>query len=161
MNGIRRLREHFGDSLYLGVGTVVEARQIDLAQQAGAGFIITPGWDRELVRLVIGRGLEVFPGVFTPGDIMQAVQEGVKIMKVFPAGSLGPEYIRNLRGPFPQVSFMAVGGVNLSNIQQFYKAGCHSFAIGNDLVPRQATAAQLETIGARAAAYSQSLNETS
>ncbi|MNW46611.1 2-dehydro-3-deoxy-6-phosphogalactonate aldolase [compost metagenome] len=161
LNCIRNLRAHFGDSLYLGVGTVIEPRQVELALEAGARFIITPGWDRELVRLVIGRGIEVFPGVFTPGDVMQAVQEGVEIMKVFPAGSLGPDYIRSLRGPFPGASFMAVGGVNLQNINEFYKAGCRFFAIGNDLVPRQATAEQLEAIGARAAAYSQSLKETS
>lgn len=158
---IRALSEHFGDSLYLGVGTVIEPRQVDLALEAGAQFIITPGWDRELVRSIMNQKIEVFPGVFTPGEIMQAKSDGVEVMKLFPAGTLGTDYIRNIQGPFPNVHIMAVGGVTLDNISDFYKAGCSTFAIGNDLVPRQATVAQLEQIRAKALAYSQALNETS
>lgn len=158
---LRVLSRHFGDRLYLGVGTVIESRQVDLAVEAGAQYIITPGWDRELVRSIMSRGIEVFPGVFSPGEVMQAVQEGVKVMKLFPAGSLGADYVRNLRGPFPNLHIMAVGGINLSNIRAFYEAGCSSFAIGNDLVPRRATIEQLEDISRKAASYSQSLNEKS
>ncbi|UFJ41776.1 bifunctional 4-hydroxy-2-oxoglutarate aldolase/2-dehydro-3-deoxy-phosphogluconate aldolase [Brevibacillus humidisoli] len=150
---IRTLAAAFGDSLQLGVGTVTTAAQADKAIEAGARYIITPGWDRELTRYVLAKGVDIFPGVFTPGEVMQALADGVDVVKLFPAGSLGTDFVKQLFGPFPRLQLMAVGGINRSNLQDFYAAGCRSFGIGSDLVPRGATGEQLEQIQKNAAEY--------
>lgn len=150
---IRTLAEEFGESLQLGVGTVITPAQADRAIEAGAKFVITPGWDRELTRYVMGKDVPVLPGVFSPGEVMQAVADGVKVLKLFPAGSLGTDYVKALFGPFPQLHLMGVGGIGRKNMKEFYDAGCSSFGIGSDLVPRGAAQEHLEAIRQNAAEY--------
>jgi 2-dehydro-3-deoxyphosphogluconate aldolase/(4S)-4-hydroxy-2-oxoglutarate aldolase len=159
LDNIKILTETFGDRLQLGVGTVIHKEQADRAIAAGAQYVITPGWERELVRYVKSLGVQIFPGVYSPADIMQAVQENLQIVKLFPASSAGIDFVKNVQGPFPNLHIMAVGGINLANIRSFYDAGCSSFAIGNDLVPRGATQQQISTIRERAKQYMNILHE--
>lgn len=156
---IRRLNEHFGDYINLGVGTVTNMVQAQRAVDAGAKYIITPGWDRELVRNLKGLKVEILPGVFTPGEVMQALNEGVKVFKLFPASNLGISYIKNLKGPFPNIHVMAVGGISLDNIQDYFEAGFSSFGIGSDLVPRGATKKDFETIKNKALDYTNAMKK--
>lgn len=158
---IEKIAKAFGDQIELGVGTICKESQVDIALEAGATYIITPGWDRELVKYVLDKGVQIYPGVFTPGEIMQASALGVETVKLFPAASLGTEYIKSLRGPFPNMKIMAVGGVTQDNIQAFQKAGCSSFAIGSDLIPKGASLKDKETIMAKAKQYIQLLSEES
>lgn len=150
---LRRLTQEYVGDLHLGAGTVTSPVQVDQALDAGAQYIITPGWDRELVRYAQKREICIFPGVYSPGEIMQARNEGIDIVKLFPAGCLGTDYIRNLFGPFPTLRLMAVGGINQHNIRDYFKAGCTSFAIGSDLVPRGASRQQLDSIRKKARQY--------
>lgn len=150
---IKRLNERFGQDIHLGVGTVTSIEQAKKAIEAGAKYIITPGWDRELVKEILKMNIEVFPGVFTPGEVMQALGLGIEVLKLFPADNLGTSYIKNLKGPFPNVHIMAVGGVSLDNILEYERAGCSSFGIGSDLVPRGATKENKEEIKNRAQQY--------
>ncbi|MDM5338484.1 bifunctional 4-hydroxy-2-oxoglutarate aldolase/2-dehydro-3-deoxy-phosphogluconate aldolase [Fictibacillus enclensis] len=143
---IRQLSQRFGEKIHLGVGTVLTPSQVDDAHAVGSRYIITPGWDRELVRYVKSKSLPVFPGVLTPGDVMQAAAEGITTVKLFPAAALGPDYVKSLRGPFPNLSFMAVGGITKDNLHHYKEAGCSSFAIGSELVPRGATEKDLPHI---------------
>ena len=150
---IRALASECGEALHLGVGTVINVRQVDLALEAGARYIITPGWDRELVRYIRQQSIDVIPGVCTPSEVMQATNEGVRLLKLFPAGWLGAKYIKALLGPFPNVKLMAVGGVNLDSAPELLQAGCSALGVGSDLVPRGATAKDLDRIRRQARAY--------
>ncbi|MBS8265649.1 bifunctional 4-hydroxy-2-oxoglutarate aldolase/2-dehydro-3-deoxy-phosphogluconate aldolase [Mesobacillus boroniphilus] len=155
---IRILNETFGDRIHLGVGTVTSITQAKKAIDAGARYIITPGWDKELAKEVKELNVEILPGVFTPGEIMQALNLGINVVKLFPASNLGTDYIKNLKGPFPNINIMAVGGVSLENIRDYYKAGCTSFGIGSDLVPRGATKNDRENIKRNAQKYADILS---
>ncbi|WP_342507456.1 bifunctional 4-hydroxy-2-oxoglutarate aldolase/2-dehydro-3-deoxy-phosphogluconate aldolase [Sporosarcina sp. FSL K6-2383] len=153
LGSIRKISSAFQASVYLGAGTVVHTHQVDRVLDAGGKYIITPGWDRDLTRYVQSKRVSVIPGVFTPGEIMQAVQEEVEVVKLFPANVLGVSYVKSLQGPFPNVHIMGVGGVDLNNLKDYYEAGCSSFAIGNDLVPRGATTKDLKNIEEKAKRY--------
>lgn len=155
---IKILNETFGDRIHLGVGTVTSITQAKKAIDAGARYIITPGWDKDLVKEIQTLKIEILPGVFSPGEIMQAQNLGIKVVKLFPASNFGTDYIKNLRGPFPNLNIMAVGGVSLGNIRDYYKAGCTSFGIGSDLVPRGATKKDSEKIKNNAQKYVEMLN---
>lgn len=153
LESIRVLKEEFGERIRLGAGTVVHPLQVDKALTSGAQYFITPGWDRELIRYIRRKGVPVFPGVYTPGEVMQAVQEGIETVKLFPVCSMGTDYIRHLRGPFPNLRFMAVGGVNRVNLPDFLSVGCSSAAIGSELVPRGATTDCLDRIRSNVRAF--------
>jgi len=156
---IRRLNKRFGNEIHLGVGTITTTEQAKKAIEAGAKYIITPGWDKELMKDVKELNVGVLPGVFTPGEIMQALSLGIKVVKLFPANNLGTSYIKNLvKGPFPNLEIMGVGGISLDNIQEYSQAGCMSFGIGSDLVPRGATKADKETIKRNAKKYVSIMN---
>ncbi|MEJ8767792.1 bifunctional 4-hydroxy-2-oxoglutarate aldolase/2-dehydro-3-deoxy-phosphogluconate aldolase [Oceanobacillus sp. HCA-5259] len=156
---IRKVSDAFADEVQLGVGTVISERQVDAALEAGATYIITPGWDREIAKYVRSKDILLFPGVFSPGEIMQAASLGIETVKVFPAIDLGFGFIKNVRGPFPNMNFMAVGGVTKENIHEFKNAGYSSFAIGSDLVPRGASRKDVEKIKENAKAFVQSLEK--
>lgn len=148
---IETLKKAYGTKIILGVGTVCNSYQLSRAIDAGAEYVITPAWDKELSQECIRRNIAIFPGVFSPSEIMQALQLGLKQLKLFPAGSLGPSYIKNLLGPFPTAQFIGVGDINLSNIRTFVEAGCHAFGLGSSLVPRcsEESATELIRINAR------------
>lgn len=98
--------------MLVGAGTVVSMDQLDRAIEAGAAFVVSPGFQPDVVRACSERGLPVFPGVFTPSEILQALDAGLSALKLFPASSAGgPAYLRVLAGPFPTVRFMPTGGI--------------------------------------------------
>ena len=150
---IRHLRAAMGDYLQLGAGTVTSEKAMMQAKQAGAAYIITPAFDEDLIKAALKAGLPIFPGVFSPAEVMRALRLGLKQLKLFPAGDLGPSYVASLRGPFPEAEFIGVGGISLDNLAVFWRAGCRRFAVGSDMVPRGAVAADCEVISARAHAY--------
>jgi 2-dehydro-3-deoxyphosphogluconate aldolase / (4S)-4-hydroxy-2-oxoglutarate aldolase len=150
---IHQIAVHFSDKIGLGAGTVLRQEQADKAIAAGAKYIITPGWDTNLVRYIKSKNVGIYPGVYSPSEVMQSINEDIEIIKLFPAGDLGINYIKSLLGPFPNIKIMAVGGVTKSNIRDFYNAGCYSFAIGSDLVPRGAGENDLKRIRSSAQEY--------
>lgn len=155
---LEEISKHYGDIVKLGVGTVINITQVEKAIQSGAKYIITPGWDRELVREIKKRGLYQIPGVFTPSEVMQSILEGIEYVKLFPANALGTGYIKDLFGPFPNIKIIAVGGINKNNILDFYNIGIHAFAIGSDIVPRQSTKEDLDKIRKNAKEYISIMN---
>lgn len=138
MNSIRLLKETFGETILLGAGTVLTADQVDEATRAGAGYIISPNFSEAVVRRTKEIGSVSIPGAFTPSEAEEAYRAGADIVKMFPAGLLGPEYIKAVRGPLSYIPLMAVGGVNTQNIPQFLKAGACSVGVGGSLVPSDA-----------------------
>jgi 2-dehydro-3-deoxyphosphogluconate aldolase/(4S)-4-hydroxy-2-oxoglutarate aldolase len=101
-----------GGAVLVGAGTVLSPAQVDRAVDAGAGFVVTPGFHRPVVERCLELGVPVLPGVATSGEVMAALALGIEVLKLFPARELGgPELVEALAGPFPQVRFVPSGGV--------------------------------------------------
>ena len=116
--------------MLVGAGTVVNLEQCKLAVECGAKFIVSPGYDEEVVAWCCDNGVAVCPGCVTPTEIMMALKHGLKVLKFFPAnvyGGLGA--IKALAGPFGGVKFIPTGGVNLQNVGEFI-ADPHIHAVG-------------------------------
>jgi 2-dehydro-3-deoxyphosphogluconate aldolase/(4S)-4-hydroxy-2-oxoglutarate aldolase len=155
---IRRVSETMGDRLLVGAGTVLTPAEAELAIDAGAKFILSPSLDIETIQVTKELGAVSVPGAFTATEILMAWRNGADIVKVFPA-SVGAPYLRDLRGPLPQIRLMPTGGVNLQNIREFRAAGAVAYGIGSALVPagQETTTEALEALKQRAVDYIKAL----
>lgn len=151
---IRLVTACMGDRLLVGAGTVLTPTEAEMAIDAGARFVLSPSLDTETIQVTKDLGAVSIPGAFTATEILNAWRSGADIVKVFPA-SLGASYLRDLRGPLPQIRLMPTGGVNLHNIRDFRAAGAVAYGIGSALVPpgQETSAGALEELRQRAAAY--------
>ncbi|HEV2353620.1 MAG TPA: bifunctional 4-hydroxy-2-oxoglutarate aldolase/2-dehydro-3-deoxy-phosphogluconate aldolase [Puia sp.] len=147
---IRRLAAN-ARGLTVGAGTVLTAAEAEAAIDAGARFILSPSLDADTITVTRKLGVVSIPGAFTPTEILAAHRAGADMVKVFPA-SVGAHYIRDLRGPLPQVPLMPTGGINLQNIREFRAAGAAAFGVGSALVPalQPTGSAALEALKQRA-----------
>ncbi len=127
------LRERFTD-MNIGAGTVCTPEELGAALDAGAGFVVTPVLAEAVVGTCVREGVPVFPGAFTPTEIYRAWELGAAAVKVFPAGGLGADYVKDLRGPLPQVKLVPTGGVSLANIADFFAAGALGVGMGSSLL---------------------------
>ncbi len=106
--------------MFVGAGTVLTIEQVDRAVAAGAKFIVSPGFDPEIVDYCLEKEIPIFPGVVTPSELAQAVKRGLKVVKFFPAAQFGGlSTIKALAAPYTTVSFMPTGGVSASNLKEF------------------------------------------
>lgn len=117
----------------VGSGTVVTAEQVRISLDAGVGFTVAPGTDEHVIALSRELQLAHLPGVATPTDIQRAVRAGCSMVKAFPATVLGTEWFKAMRGPFPDVSFVATGGIDASNAAEYLAAGALTVAVGSAL----------------------------
>ncbi len=125
--------------LIAGAGTVPDLETARRCLDAGARFLTTTGLDLEIVAFAAKKNIAVFPGVLTPTEVMLAWKAGSDFVKIFPCSALGgPAYLRALRPPFPQVRFIAAGGVNQSTVAEFIAAGAAAVGIGRDLIHQDA-----------------------
>jgi 2-dehydro-3-deoxyphosphogluconate aldolase/(4S)-4-hydroxy-2-oxoglutarate aldolase len=132
---IREVVRQNGDKVLTGAGTVTNAAQAEICLDAGAEFLVSPGLSAGVLRAAAASGKPAIPGVLTPSEIMRALEEGVKLLKIFPCGSVGgPKYVKLLRGPFPECSFIPTGGVNLANAAEYIAAGAFALGVGAELV---------------------------
>ena len=116
---IRRICESFPDML-VGAGTVLTTEQVERAHTAGAKFIVSPGFDPEIIDCCISIGLPVLPGCITPSEIAQAVKRGLKVVKFFPAEqSGGVAMIKAMAAPYSMVKFMPTGGISTKNLADY------------------------------------------
>jgi 2-dehydro-3-deoxyphosphogluconate aldolase/(4S)-4-hydroxy-2-oxoglutarate aldolase len=150
---LKAISETFGDKVRLGVGTIVNLCQLNAALNAGAHFVITPAFDEVIVNACIENHVEIIPGVFSPSDVMKALNLNITTLKLFPANALPTNYIKSLSGPFPKAQYIAVGGVTLDTVTDYFDAGFIGAAPGNDLVKRGATKDDLKSIETKAKAY--------
>ncbi len=118
----------------IGAGTVLSIESAQRALDAGARFLVMPHLDPELVRWAVARGVATLPGCATPTEILVAWRAGAAAMKVFPASSLGPSFIRECRGPFPGLPLLPTGGVTLDNAPAFIAAGAIGVGMGSWLI---------------------------
>jgi len=127
----------------VGAGTVLDVETARACLDAGAKFITSPGLDLATVEFVVKQGVMVLPGVLTASEVMAAARAGADFVKIFPCAQVGgPAYIRALRGPFPNVSFVAAGGVNQQNAGDYIQAGVAALGVGVHLIPPRAIEAR-------------------
>jgi 2-dehydro-3-deoxyphosphogluconate aldolase/(4S)-4-hydroxy-2-oxoglutarate aldolase len=130
---IRVAAASLGAGVHLGAGTVLTAEDAAAARDAGATFIVTPGLGAG-VGAAVRLGLPVLAGALTPSEVIAAVAQGVDAVKLFPASSGGVPYLRALRGPFPAVPFVPVGGVDLDSVEAYLDAGALAVGVGSPLL---------------------------
>lgn len=120
---IRLMTESFPDML-IGAGTVLSIDQVDCAVAAGARFIVSPGFDAEVVDYCLAKQIPVMPGCATPTEVMCAVKKGLTMLKFFPAQQMGGvSAVKALAAPFPGLSFVPTGGVNAQNLGEYLSCG--------------------------------------
>jgi 2-dehydro-3-deoxyphosphogluconate aldolase/(4S)-4-hydroxy-2-oxoglutarate aldolase len=135
---IAAVRQALGDKVLLGAGTVLDPETARAAFLAGAEFLVAPTVNLDVIRLGNRYDKLVMPGAFTPTEILTAWEAGAQVIKVFPADIGGPAYLKTLHGPLPQVRLLPTGGVNLSTIADFLKAGACAVGLGGALVEPKA-----------------------
>jgi 2-dehydro-3-deoxyphosphogluconate aldolase/(4S)-4-hydroxy-2-oxoglutarate aldolase len=120
-----------GLPLAIGAGTVLSVPAARRALTAGASFLVAPHLDVEVVTWAVGRGVPMLPGAATPTEVLAAWRAGAAAVKVFPASSLGPSFLRELRGPFPHIPLQPTGGITVENAGEFVRAGAIAVGIGS------------------------------
>lgn len=115
----------------VGAGTITSPEQLEAVRDAGAAFTVAPGFDPDVARASAALGMPHIPGVATGSEVQAAMRAGFTWLKAFPAERLGPEWIRHMHGPFPQVRFVATGGVTSKSASAFLAAGCRVVALGS------------------------------
>jgi len=133
-HAIKMISDNLGDSVCVGAGTVMTIEQVELAVEAGAQYIISPNYDKAIMDKTIEMGVASMPGVMTPTEIVNAYKEGAVAAKLFPAGNLGLEYIKAIKAPISHIPIVAVGGVDVDNVNEFMKTGCIGVGVGSTLV---------------------------
>lgn len=118
----------------VGAGTVLDTETAKSAIDAGAKFVLAPTLNVDVIKLCLRYNVVPVPGVMTATEALTAWESGARIIKIFPAGVLGANYIKQLRGPLSQLSIMAVGAINKDNIQEMFDAGADSVGIGSEIV---------------------------
>ncbi|HJV44885.1 MAG TPA: bifunctional 4-hydroxy-2-oxoglutarate aldolase/2-dehydro-3-deoxy-phosphogluconate aldolase [Bacillota bacterium] len=157
---IQRVSTQFGDRAIIGAGTVLDSESAKLAIQSGAEFVFSPSLHPDVIRTALRYGKIAVPGVMTPTEMIQALELGADLVKLFPASGLGVKFIKDIRGPFPHVPIIPTGGVNLENVASFIEAGVAAVGIGGNLVNLQAiNKGDFASITATAKQYVQSIKE--
>lgn len=134
---ISGLAEKVGPDVVLGAGTVLTAKMALDAIDAGAQFIVSPSTNVETIEAAKSKGVPVFPGALTPTEVLTAWQVGADMVKIFPANIVGPGYLKDLHGPFPDIPFMPTGGVDLSTCRSWLEAGATCLGVGGALIDRK------------------------
>ena len=117
----------------VGAGTVRNASDAESAIAAGAGFLVSPDFNEKVLDKARSSRVPYIPGALTPSEVGAILDAGVKTIKIFPAARLGPGYLRDLLGPFPQLRPIPTGGIDYSNASDFMKAGAFALGIGSAL----------------------------
>jgi 2-dehydro-3-deoxyphosphogluconate aldolase/(4S)-4-hydroxy-2-oxoglutarate aldolase len=126
----------------LGAGTLVDAGTTRRAVDAGAQFIVSPVFRPDVIAAAHERDVPVMPGCFTATEILGAWDAGADMVKVFPATSVGPSYLKDIHGPLPQVKLMPTGGVSIDNVGDWLRAGAAAVGVGSALLDSKAIAAR-------------------
>jgi 2-dehydro-3-deoxyphosphogluconate aldolase/(4S)-4-hydroxy-2-oxoglutarate aldolase len=149
---IARVRAAAGPDVRLGAGTVLSADDVEAAVAAGADFVVTPAVAPS-VAAAAARGIACAAGAFTATEAHAALSAGASVVKLFPASLGGPGYLKALRDPFPDIPFMAVGGVGVEVAPDYLRAGAVAVGVGGPLVGDAASGGDLDALRERARRY--------
>ncbi|MFC7550788.1 bifunctional 4-hydroxy-2-oxoglutarate aldolase/2-dehydro-3-deoxy-phosphogluconate aldolase [Plantactinospora sp. GCM10030261] len=150
VDSLRRLAAELPEPALVGAGTVTTVAQVTAAAEAGARFCVSPHTDPVVIAAALDAGLEPLPGAATPTEVAAARAAGARLIKLFPAGPLGLGYLRALRGPFHDVTFVPTGGIRHDEVDGWLRGGAVAVGLGSDLVPPRPGAADLSGIEERA-----------
>jgi 2-dehydro-3-deoxyphosphogluconate aldolase/(4S)-4-hydroxy-2-oxoglutarate aldolase len=131
---IARLRDFLGDRVLLGAGTVLDPETARTALLAGAQFLVAPTLSLPTIHLAKRYAAVVAPGAYSPTEVLTAWEAGADLVKIFPADSVGPAFLKALKGPLPQIRLMPTGGIDLENAAKFLNAGADLLGAGSSLV---------------------------
>ncbi len=155
---IQELSHTFNSNeLLIGAGTVLNRLTAEKAVKAGAKFIVSPGFDADTNRYCQSLNIPYLPGCLTPTEMIQAVNAGCEVIKLFPGSAFGPDYVKAIKGPLPNVNIMPTGGVSLQNVSQWIKNGVVAVGVGSDLTA-PAAKGDYEGITALAIAFVTAVN---
>jgi 2-dehydro-3-deoxyphosphogluconate aldolase/(4S)-4-hydroxy-2-oxoglutarate aldolase len=144
----------------IGAGTVTDPAVARAVIDAGAKFVVSPVVRPRMIEACHERQVPAFPGCFSPTEILAAWELGAELVKIFPATSLGPGFIKDLRGPFPSIKVMPTGGVSRENAADWIRAGAAAIGVGTAMVDGKAIAArQFDVITANARAFVDAVRE--
>lgn len=131
---IKKIAEEFGNEVMVGAGTVISTQRAWEAVDAGARFALSPiGFTEDIFKILKAYGIITVPSAFSPSEVWQQFQLGADIVKIFPAGTLGPKYIHDIQAPLNYMPLQVVGGVNADNCQEFFDAGATYAGIGSGI----------------------------
>jgi 2-dehydro-3-deoxyphosphogluconate aldolase / (4S)-4-hydroxy-2-oxoglutarate aldolase len=133
---VKALDEKYEDEILVGMGTLTKIEQVEEALENGAKFVVSPMFDIALTEAFVNSGLLSMVGCFTPSEVFHAYQLGADIIKIFPGRLAGPNYIKDLKGPFPDIPVMPTGGVNKDNLADWFKVGVVAVGAGSALCPK-------------------------
>lgn len=150
---VERLAARVPAEVEVGVGTVLTAQEVDRSVDAGATFVVSPSVDVEVIGAALRRGIASYPGALTPTEIATAWNAGASAVKLFPAGSLGPGYLKAVRAPLPDIPVVPTGGIDTAAIGEWLGAGAVAVGMGGPLIGDALTPdGDLRALAERAAA---------
>ena len=151
---LRAIHDALGEQVLLGAGTVLDGDAAEAALAAGARFIVSPHTDPALIAQLARRGVPCMPGALTPSEVLAGWRAGASVVKLFPAGPVGPGYLKDLRGPLSDIPFLPTGGVTQENAPAFIAAGAWGVGLGSALVDARIVAEErFDELSRRAAAF--------
>jgi 2-dehydro-3-deoxyphosphogluconate aldolase/(4S)-4-hydroxy-2-oxoglutarate aldolase len=132
---LARLREAAAGRLNLGAGTITTVERLRTAFAAGASFVVTPVVAPDVVAACVSAGVPVFPGAFTPSEAVAAQAQGATMVKLFPAASLGPQFVTQIKAALPELRVLPTGGIARADISRWRRAGADGLGLGGGLFP--------------------------
>jgi 2-dehydro-3-deoxyphosphogluconate aldolase/(4S)-4-hydroxy-2-oxoglutarate aldolase len=133
---IRRLHSELGRDALVGAGTVVTLEEAESCIDAGADFLVSPTTSLDVLATARIAGVAAYPGALSPTEILTAQRSGASAVKLFPAATVGPGYLRQIRGPFPNIPIMPTGGIALADVETWLRAGAAAVGLGSSLSGR-------------------------
>lgn len=154
LSAVKQIASGFGSKMAVGAGTVLEPVGVEQAADAGARFIVSPNCDVRVIEATKHLELVSIPGCFTPTESMEAVNAGADAVKLFPAVSLGADFVRAMQGPLGFIRLVPTGGVSPDTAREYISAGAWAIGVGSELVSEKVLLpGGLKSLTSRAAAF--------
>lgn len=134
---IRLLARRFEGRMYIGAGTVLTEKQVELTAQAGGKFIVSPDTCPLVIEKTRALGLVSIPGALTPSEMQVAHKSGADFIKIFPITSLGASYVKAVKAPLSHLKMLAVGGIDENNIAEYRQAEINGFGLGSNIIDKK------------------------
>lgn len=134
--GIGLLAHEMEGKMYIGAGTVLTNKQVELTKNAGGSFIISPDSNPDIIKNTKELGMVSIPGALTPNEIQTAHRAGADFVKLFPVTNLGTDYIKAIKAPLSHIKFLAVGGVDENNLEEYLNSGICGVGVGSNITKK-------------------------
>ena len=136
-NNIKKLTEYFDGRMFIGAGTVVTEKQVELTYDAGGKFIISPDTYDAVIKKTRELNMVSIPGALTASEIRAAVRYGADYVKLFPVTNLGTDYVKAVKAPLSDIKMLAVGGIDENNMNEYLSVGISGFGVGTNIANKK------------------------